>query len=255
MSKRTIHMYPSVIAARGAGRKRIRKQIADAARELADESPAALGKPMQTLLSTSVLASRAAGLMSREEAWGALGAPAGHCSRVDAMRAKEVEIATRPLAGAMALPAQLVASQWHEANYRFSVSAVAADAQKISPAAAGDQPPLEQRMTTMRAKLQVQGVSDINTCGPNWTPDNQDLVKSGERLNFMAVGLGRAYNEDGSGDEDNTYSRWSPQANFDLVCMNPALFGQFKVGDKFYVDFTRADVAAGVQEGADATQG
>jgi hypothetical protein len=94
---------------------------------------------------------------------------------------------------------------------------------------------------TMRAKLQVQGVADIVSATQNWTPENRETVKTGERLSFMAVCLGRAYNADGTGDEDNTYSRWSPQANLDLVCMNPALFGQFKVGDKFYVDFTRAD--------------
>lgn len=93
----------------------------------------------------------------------------------------------------------------------------------------------------MRAKLQVQGVTDIQTCTANWTPENRETVKSGERLTFMAVCLGRAYNEDGTGDEDNTYSRWSPQANLDLVCMNPALFGKFNVGDKFYVDFTAAE--------------
>ncbi|KWN80897.1 hypothetical protein WM24_23760 [Burkholderia ubonensis] len=93
----------------------------------------------------------------------------------------------------------------------------------------------------MRAKLQVQGVSDISGSGPNWSPDNREMVKIGERLTFMAVGLGRAYNSDGTGDEDNTYARWSPQANLDLACMNPALFGKFKVGDKFYVDFTPAE--------------
>lgn len=96
-------------------------------------------------------------------------------------------------------------------------------------------------MTTMRAKLQVQTVTEISGCGPNWSKENQEIVKTGERLTFMAVGLGRTYNADGTGDEDNTFSRWSPQANFDLVCMNPALFGHFKVGDKFYVDFAPAE--------------
>ncbi len=93
-------------------------------------------------------------------------------------------------------------------------------------------------MTTMRAKLQVMSVTDIQGAAPEWTPENRVTVKTGERLMFMAVGLGRAYEKDGSGDDDNTYARWSPQANFDLVCMNPALFGQFKPGDKYYVDFT-----------------
>ena len=78
---------------------------------------------------------------------------------------------------------------------------------------------------TMRAKMRVMEV----TAGEGY-----------ERLKLCAVGTGQPYNADGTGDEDNTFSRWTPQANLDMTIQNPALFGQFKAGDKFYVDFTPA---------------
>lgn len=45
------------------------------------------------------------------------------------------------------------------------------------------------------------------------------------------------YPEDGS-DEDNTYAKFTPGADLSMNIANPALFGSFKVGDTFYVDFT-----------------
>lgn len=88
---------------------------------------------------------------------------------------------------------------------------------------------------TMRAKMQVLGVHEAfgGSAGG-------EVTKSSERLKFMAVGSGAPYAADGTGDEDNTFSRWTPCANLDITIQNPALFGQFKVGDKFYVDFTPA---------------
>lgn len=74
----------------------------------------------------------------------------------------------------------------------------------------------------MRAKFQVSGV---------------EKVGDGEKLTFHAVAK-NGYPADGS-DEDNTYAKWSPSAHCDITVMNPALHGQFKPGDKFYVDFTR----------------
>ncbi|MEX3690802.1 hypothetical protein AB3X91_11845 [Paraburkholderia sp. BR14263] len=60
------------------GTARVREQIADAARELADSTPVPLDKPMRTL---------AAGLMTLDEAFGA---PPGTVARIDAIRAKEL---------------------------------------------------------------------------------------------------------------------------------------------------------------------
>jgi hypothetical protein len=85
-------------------------------------------------------------------------------------------------------------------------------------------------MPTMRAKLQV-GFVRKDFCGP-------DGVQSGETLTMHAVAA-KSYPADGS-DEDNTYAKFSPGANLSINIANPALFGQFKVGEKYYVDFTPA---------------
>ena len=78
-------------------------------------------------------------------------------------------------------------------------------------------------MTTMRAKLQISSIEQFPTS---------------ERLKFQAVAA-KSYPADGS-DEDNTYAKFSPQADFTITITNPALLGQFKAGEKYYVDFTPA---------------
>jgi hypothetical protein len=86
-------------------------------------------------------------------------------------------------------------------------------------------------MITMRAKLQVSMVQEHNY-GPNGE-------KSQETLTMHAVSKS-SYDETGT-DEDNTFAKWSPGATLAINIANPALFGKFKHGDKFYVDFTPAD--------------
>lgn len=88
----------------------------------------------------------------------------------------------------------------------------------------------------MRAKLVVLEVHE----GKGYAPIGQEPEKVSERLVLSAVGNGKPYAADGTGDEDNTFSRWTPCARLDITVQNPALFGQFKPGDRFYVDFTRA---------------
>lgn len=78
-------------------------------------------------------------------------------------------------------------------------------------------------MATMRAKLQCGEV----TRGAGY-----------EKLVFHAVAA-KAYPADGS-DENNTYAKYSPSAQFTIHVNNPALHGQFNPGDTFYVDFTPA---------------
>lgn len=82
----------------------------------------------------------------------------------------------------------------------------------------------ETAMPTMRAKLQIESVTQR---------------QHGETLKFHAVGPKGSYTADGS-DEDNTYARFSPSASLEITIQNPALLGQFKPGQKFYVDFTEA---------------
>ncbi|MBN9116435.1 MAG: hypothetical protein J0I36_14490 [Pandoraea sp.] len=67
-----------------------------------------------------------------------------------------------------------------------------------------------------------------------------EQFQSSEILHFNAVAA-KAYPADGS-DEDNTYAKYSPSAEFKIHINNPSLLGQFKVGEKYYVDFTPAPV-------------
>jgi hypothetical protein len=78
-------------------------------------------------------------------------------------------------------------------------------------------------MTTMRAKLQISHI---------------EKFAESERLHFHGVAA-KAYPADGS-DEDNTFAKWSPSVELKISITNPALVGQFKPGEKFYVDFTPA---------------
>lgn len=79
-------------------------------------------------------------------------------------------------------------------------------------------------MMVMRAKLKCTTVL---------------VTEHGEQLTCVAVAKS-GYPADGS-DEDNTYAKFSPSAKFEITVANPALFGRIRPGDKFYVDFSRAE--------------
>lgn len=89
----------------------------------------------------------------------------------------------------------------------------------------------------MRAKFAVGFVQEhqqrVNAQG-QYDP-NAEPTKTGETLSMHAVAASK-YPDDGS-DEDNTYAKWSPGAALQMNIANPALWGKFKHGDKFYVDF------------------
>lgn len=76
--------------------------------------------------------------------------------------------------------------------------------------------------STMRAKMKVTNV--------------QSNVGS-ERLSFSAVSKSSAYPNDGS-DENNTFAKWTPQADLNMTINNPELIGKFQIGAIFYLDFT-----------------
>lgn len=84
----------------------------------------------------------------------------------------------------------------------------------------------------MRAKLQISSVT------VNKYTDRPDETAN-EQLKFHGVCKSGPYPEDGS-DEDNTFARWSPSVGLDITISNPNLFGKFKPGQKFYVDFTES---------------
>lgn len=86
-----------------------------------------------------------------------------------------------------------------------------------------------------RCKLRVESVklmgSDGN--GGHTVEEVQLRAVSGSKVD-------KGYPADGS-DEDNTYARYSPSADFRLSVANPALFGMFKPEQRYYVDMTEAE--------------
>ena len=79
--------------------------------------------------------------------------------------------------------------------------------------------------TTMRAKFVVTGVTKHEG--------------GSETVNFSAVCKSGGYPADGS-DEDNTFAKFSPSASCSIQIANPALYGSFEPGQKFYADFIPA---------------
>jgi hypothetical protein len=82
----------------------------------------------------------------------------------------------------------------------------------------------------MRAKFEVGMVQEHHY--------GEGGAKTQETVTFHAVAAS-SYPEDGT-DENNTFAKFSPGANCAINIANPALFGAFKHGDRFYVDFTPA---------------
>lgn len=44
--------------------------------------------------------------------------------------------------------------------------------------------------------------------------------------------------------EDNSFSKWTPTANFTMTVTNPAVLEQLAPGKQFYVDFTEVGAVA-----------
>lgn len=81
-------------------------------------------------------------------------------------------------------------------------------------------------MRAMRAKMQIQKIELL--------PNDMEV------LHFCAVAKSGGYPPDGS-DEDNTYAKFSPSGVLTLTVANPALKGKFRPGEKYYLDFTKAE--------------
>lgn len=86
------------------------------------------------------------------------------------------------------------------------------------------------------------GTGNVSTISMRAKMTINNVVENGgtEALTFVAVGPNAAYPDDGA-DENNTYAKFSPAGKLELTVANPALIGQFKVGDTFYLDFTKAE--------------
>lgn len=87
---------------------------------------------------------------------------------------------------------------------------------------------------TTRAKLRVESVKLIGSHGKG--------SHTHEEVQMRAVGKSGAYPENGL-DEDNTYAKWTPSADFRMMIANPALFGAFKPEQVYYVDLTPVPAA------------
>lgn len=85
----------------------------------------------------------------------------------------------------------------------------------------------EENRQMMRAKLEVRSVKSY---GEPPTSESVEMWAVTGKAPFGAQGE----------SEDNTFARYTPQASFMASINNPALLGKFKVGQKFYVDFTEA---------------
>ena len=82
-----------------------------------------------------------------------------------------------------------------------------------------------------RAKVYVESVKQFGGDGKQHTH---------EEVQMRAVGgskVQKGYPDDGL-DEDNTYAKFSPVAGFKLLIANEALHGEFKPGQKRYVDIS-----------------
>lgn len=77
----------------------------------------------------------------------------------------------------------------------------------------------------MRAKMQIQKIEQHQT---------QEI------LTMTCVAKNGSYPEDGL-DEDNQFAKFSPSGSLTLTVANPALLGKFKPGEKYYLDFSKAE--------------
>ena len=82
-----------------------------------------------------------------------------------------------------------------------------------------------ESMSNMRAKVKCE---------------SSNLRETFDEVIFKAVVKSGSYPADGL-DEDNTFAKFSPTAEFKITIANPALLGKFRPGQKFYVDFTEVE--------------
>ncbi len=65
------------------------------------------------------------------------------------------------------------------------------------------------------------------------------IAENCEQLEMMAV-TEKPFYPDGKSD-DNDFARWTPCGDLRMTIQNPALIGKFTPGEKFYLNFTKAE--------------
>lgn len=76
----------------------------------------------------------------------------------------------------------------------------------------------------MRAKFKIESVLK---------------TEHGETLKMRAVS-DKPFDSAGN-SEDNSFAKWTPSGVLEMSITNPALIGQFKPGDAYYLDFTKVE--------------
>lgn len=88
---------------------------------------------------------------------------------------------------------------------------------------------------SVRAKMYVSDVGQYGYPGAD-NPTQVDV-----ELKAVYCGKQHASPEEEDACESHSYSKASPSAQVHLTITNPRAYEQFKVGDVYYVDFTKAD--------------
>lgn len=65
------------------------------------------------------------------------------------------------------------------------------------------------------------------------------ISETQEQLNFSAV-TEAPFDAEGN-SEDNSFARYTPDGHLTMTITNPNLIGKFGVGEKYYLDFTKAE--------------
>lgn len=92
----------------------------------------------------------------------------------------------------------------------------------------------------MNSPVKVRAKFRVTQVAPYKNEDGQTTLEHWEMYAVGGNDVEHGYPEDGS-DEDNTFSKWTPNAHLTMDVQNPALFDVLKAGDKYYVDFTLAE--------------
>lgn len=67
----------------------------------------------------------------------------------------------------------------------------------------------------------------------------QGEPKQSEVLKMRPV-TSRPFDAEGV-SEDNSFAKWTPSGNLEMTVSNPALFGQIKVGENYFLTFAKCE--------------
>lgn len=69
-----------------------------------------------------------------------------------------------------------------------------------------------------------------------------DIQKQGETSIVLSMSAVTEAPYDAEGNsEDNSFARYTPNGDLKMTINNPALLDKFQVGEKYYLDFSKAE--------------